>query len=448
MPQVYMSWGIFFSLKHLMNIPELHTIFLQSSGISTDTRTLKHNNLFFALQGDNFNGNVYAETALKEGAFQSVIDDPTYYIEGKTICVNNVLQTLQDLARYHRNYLGIPILALTGSNGKTTTKELITAVLSKKYTVSATQGNLNNHIGVPLTLLNMNEQTKMGVVEMGANHLGEIQMLSEIAQPDYGYITNFGKAHLEGFGSVEGVIQGKSELYDYLIRTDGMLFINADDPTQVIKSKKGKSYSFSERDDNDLQITYTVANPYAQIIVGNTTISSQLIGQYNTTNIAAAVAIGSYCGVHLTDIASAIAQYIPNNNRSQIIERDDKTIILDAYNANPTSMEAALKNFSNLEKAYKIAFLGDMFELGSKAHNEHQFIVNLVEQLNIKAVYLGEHFKEVLQNTNQLAYKNFKEFKERGLPQKIQSMLAQRDVAILIKGSRGMALERILELLE
>ena len=378
-----------------MTIPEIHTLFLKSTGISTDTRKIKQGNIFFALKGENFNGNLFVKQALDAGATHAILDEPEYVMDSRTIPVKDVLTAMQDLARYHRNYLGLPIIALTGSNGKTTTKELINAVLSQSFKTIATQGNLNNHIGVPLTLLSMNEKTQMGIVEMGANHLEEIKMLSEIAQPNYGYITNYGKAHLEGFGGVAGVIKGKSELYDYLRRTDGLIFLNGDDAIQREKAQKTAIYSFGESQQDNVTVAYPGADPYAAVSVDGALITSNLIGQYNATNIAAAICIGLYFNVTIDAIKNAVEAYLPQNNRSQIIKNGGQMIILDAYNANPTSMEAALKNLAQLKGDNKVLFLGDMFELGKDAAAEHEKIAQIAHHLPFDTiVFLGNNFAQ------------------------------------------------------
>ena len=422
-------------------ITELYTIFKQYPVVSTDSRNITPNCIFFALKGDNFNGNIYAQDALKKGAAYAIVDEEAHVSSKHTILVDNVLETLQNLANYHRKQLNIPIVSLTGSNGKTTTKELINAVLSKKFITTATKGNLNNHIGVPLTLLSMNSATEMGIVEMGANHRQEIAFLSSISEPDYGYITNFGKAHLEGFGSVEGVILGKSELYDYLKTANKFIFVNGDDPKQVERTRNTSNYTFGSAEENDLTIRFVSANPMVRATVNDVEIQSQLIGTYNFSNIAAAIAMGIYFGVTLNDIKDAIETYTPSNNRSQIIKKDTNSIILDAYNANPTSMKAALDNFSNLTTTSKIAFLGDMFELGDTAKEEHQFITDYAASLDIEKVYLiGKNFGNTISTHKKITiYPTFEALKTN-FPKLKNSNL-------LIKGSRGMALERILELL-
>lgn len=428
-----------FLYLRLMNIKKLHHIFLKHPKASTDTRNIIENSIFFALKGENFNGNTYALEALKKGAAYAIVDEKEYVTSDKIIWVDNVLKTLQELASYHRNYCKAKIIGLTGSNGKTTTKELIHNVLSKKYKTVATKGNLNNHIGVPLTLLSIQHDTEIAIIEMGANHLKEIEFLCGIAQPNFGYITNFGKAHLEGFGSEEGVIKGKSELYDYLLSNEQSVFLNADDPIQLEKlGSHINTYGFSTNNRQFYIIEFLGVTPFAKIKVGDTIINSKLIGSYNFTNCAAAILIGNYFNVPLKDMKTAIEAYIPKNNRSQLLEKNGHQIILDAYNANPTSMKAALENFKVLKGENKIAFLGDMFELGKTATIEHQNIADLVKKIGISDVYLiGENF-----NKTSTPLKTFKSFDT------VADYLKKHPLDkgnLLIKGSRGMALERLLD---
>lgn len=426
-----------------MNIEALHKLFLKYPTVCTDTRKITKDCLFFALKGDNFNGNLFAEDALAKGAKYVVVDDKAVVLNEGYILVENVLKTLQELANYHRNFLGLKIIALTGSNGKTTTKELINSVLSKKYKTTATVGNLNNHIGVPLTLLSMDSTTQIGIVEMGANHQKEIEFLCAIAQPDYGYITNFGKAHLEGFGSIEGVIKGKSELYDFLKAHDKLIFINANDTRQVKQlDNYQNAYSFGNNTSN-CNIEFIGANPFVIANYDNTIIESQLIGAYNFNNISAAITIGKYFKVSTQEIKDAIESYIPENNRSQIIQKGTNKIILDAYNANPTSMIAALENFEKQQDINKIAILGDMFELGKEAGKEHQYIADLASTMPFNLLILvGENFnKTKIVSPKVSIFKSFQDFKTN-------FNFSQLDKAtILIKGSRGMALERVLNIL-
>ncbi|RBP29949.1 UDP-N-acetylmuramoyl-tripeptide--D-alanyl-D-alanine ligase [Oceanihabitans sediminis] len=425
-----------------MKIEQLHQLYLQCNKVSTDTRKIENNSLFFALKGENFNGNTFAKQAIENGAKYVVIDEEAYAIEGKTLLVDNVLKTLQKLASYHRDYLKVKIISLTGSNGKTTTKELINATLSQKFKTVATIGNLNNHIGVPLTLLSMDKSTEIGIVEMGANHLKEIEFLCNIAKPDYGYITNFGKAHLEGFGSIEGVIQGKTELYQFLKENNKHIFFNADDFIQEEKLQGYKlKFGFTQTKEDYYKIELEEANPFVVCKVENTTITSNLIGAYNFMNLSAAISIASYFKVDLKAIKKGIENYTPNNNRSQIITVGSNKVVLDAYNANPTSMQAALNNFSKLKSTNKIVILGDMFELGSEAEAEHQNIAGLSLKLGFDKIYLvGENFyKTELLSDRIEKHPSFAAFKE--------NFKKPENANLLIKGSRGMALERTLELL-
>ncbi|MFD0863990.1 UDP-N-acetylmuramoyl-tripeptide--D-alanyl-D-alanine ligase [Sungkyunkwania multivorans] len=427
-----------------MNIEQLYKCYLQSSGVCTDTRKISANCIFFALKGANFNGNAFAEYALSSGARFAVIDEKKYQKNDQYILVEDALQSLQELANHHRKRLKLPIISMTGSNGKTTTKELINAVLSKKFKTIATQGNLNNHIGVPLTLLDMRRDTEIGIVEMGANHLKEIAFLCTIAEPDHGYITNFGKAHIEGFGSEEAIVRGKSELYDHLRDHSGLIVFNGDDHKQIKQvADYQNTYSFSEDSDSDVQVKLLSSNPMVRVAYKGEEIQSNLIGAYNFSNIAAAIAIGDYFKVDPREIKSAVENYVPSNNRSQIIKRGSNTVILDAYNANPSSMKAAIDNLANLESNGKVVFLGDMFELGATAAKEHQFIADHVARLNFDEIHLlGRNFSAIQNVPNGAKlYQSFEDFKMTFDTKSIN------DSHILIKGSRGMALERILELL-
>ena len=424
-----------------MIIEALHKHFIKSSGICTDTRSINNNCLFFALKGTNFNGNTFANNALKKGAYKVIIDEKEF-LNDHSILVHDVLQTLQELATFHRNYLKIPIIALTGSNGKTTTKELIKAVLSKKYKTIATKGNLNNHIGVPLTLLAMNSNTEIGIVEMGANHHKEIELLCKIAKPDYGYITNFGKAHLEGFGSLEGVVEAKTEMYRYLKSKKNTVFINFNDKKQRNHSEGINRYTFGD-EGQDCTIKLLDASNEVLLSYQNTTIQSHLIGHYNYSNIAASIAIGEFFNVTAQNIKVAIENFIPANNRSQLIEKGTNSIILDAYNANLSSMTAALENFIQSQGNQKTVFLGDMFELGPDAEIEHQNIISYLENNYKGTCYLvGENFNKTTVNFSTI-YK-FKTFEE------LKTFLAKATITnqyVLIKGSMGMALERVLKYL-
>jgi UDP-N-acetylmuramoyl-tripeptide--D-alanyl-D-alanine ligase len=427
-----------------MDIKDIHNLFLKCNSVSIDTRKIVLNSLFVAIKGDHFDANTFAKEALEKGASYVIIDDESCYIDNRTILVSDSLIALQELAKYHRAFLKLPIIALTGSNGKTTTKELIHVVLSEKYSTKATVGNLNNHIGVPLTLLSFNAETEIGIVEMGANHKKEIAFLCDLAKPDYGYITNFGKAHLEGFGGVEGVIEGKSEMYQYLSVNNKLAFINLEDSIQVEKAKALKFFSFGINKENaDVNITAVKANPFVEINYSNRIIKSHLIGLYNANNINAALTIGKYFGVDDVAIKQALESYIPENNRSQLLSKGTNQIILDAYNANPSSMTVAIENFLQLESANKVMIIGDMFELGGESLDEHKAIVTMLSNSqNVKCYFVGSAFYEnKIEKDNFWFYDTFESFSNDFSKTKLSNS------TFLIKGSRGMALERALELI-
>lgn len=424
-----------------MTTKKLHSLFLNSSGLSTDTRKIKKNQIYFALKGDNFDGNNYADEALEKGALKAVINKQQENMKNK-ILVKDVLKSLQNLATYHREYLELPIIAITGSNGKTTTKRLVDEVLSQKFNVRSTRGNLNNHIGVPLSLLELDHKTEIGIIEMGANHQKEIEFLSNLTKPDFGYITNFGKAHLEGFGGIKGVIKGKSELYDHLKLHNKVAFVNADDTKQMQKLKNTKKYSFGEAEQADLNIYFKKAEPVVELEFQGIDIKSKLIGSYNFRNIAAAVGIGTYFGVDALDIKSAIQKFEAKDNRSQVKITAHNTLISDAYNANPTSMEAALRSFDHQEADIKVAILGDMYELGDDKIKEHQAVANLAKKLSLDSVlFCGEIFSKALYNSDLKTFKNFNTLKKHLKNNPI------KNAHILIKASRGMALERLHDVL-
>lgn len=427
-----------------MNINYIHSLFLKCKSVSIDTRKIEPNSLFVAIKGEHFDANTFAKEALEKGTSYVIIDNKEYFIDQRTILVEDSLIALQELAKFHREYLKVPIIALTGSNGKTTTKELINAVLSKKYNTKATIGNFNNHIGVPLTLLSFTTDTEIGIVEMGANHKKEIEFLCELARPDYGYITNFGKAHLEGFGSVAGVIEAKSEMYQYLSENDKLVFINLEDPIQVEKSKTLKFYSFGINKENaNVNIAAVKANPFVEISYSNLVIKSHLIGLYNANNINAALAIGEYFEVDDILIKEALESYVPENNRSQLLTKGTNQIILDAYNANPSSMAVAIENFIQLDNTNKIVILGDMFELGQESQQEHKSIITkLLNEDKVKCYFVGHAFyANRVENSNFSFYDTFEALSDRLKETKIENSI------VLIKGSRGMALERVLDFL-
>ena len=450
-----------------MNIVEIYNRYKECGCVTTDTRTLKGGEMFFALKGENFDGNEYALKALEAGAAYAVVNSSAKVSESddpRLIKVDDTLQTLQELARWHRSMTfvdGKPltVIALTGTNGKTTTKELIREVLSVKYRVTATEGNLNNSIGVPLTLLKVNSQTQLAVVEMGASHPGDIKELVNIALPNFGLITNVGKAHLLGFGSFEGVMQTKGELYDYLRRTADKVFLNVDNPYLCRMASEREMHQDSERPDQSLVIPYgldyssakvlpsTAEYPFLRIeLPSGRIISTNLVGSYNADNVMAAIAVGDHFGVTLEEAVAAIEAYVPSNNRSQMTKTERNTLIVDAYNANPTSMEAALKNFANVESDNKVAMLGDMLELGSESVAEHVRIAEMAISLGLKRVcFVGAEFAKALESISTddgvVAFATSAELtewlKETGLS----------DAVILIKGSRGTRMEKTMEAL-
>jgi UDP-N-acetylmuramoyl-tripeptide--D-alanyl-D-alanine ligase len=427
-----------------MDISYIHGLFLKCNSVSIDTRKIEPNSLFVSIKGENFDANTFANEALEKGASYVLIDNKDYFVDQRTILVENSLIALQKLAKFHRQYLKLPIIALTGSNGKTTTKELIHVVLSKKYNTKATVGNFNNHIGVPLTLLSFNEKTEIGIVEMGANHKKEIAFLCDLAEPDYGYITNFGKAHLEGFGGVEGVIEAKSEMYDYLSKNNKLAFINLEDPIQVEKSKKLNSYSFGlNKAAADVNIDSISASPFVEISFSNLLVKTHLIGLYNANNVNAAITIGKYFEVEDLAIKEALESYIPENNRSQLLSKGSNQIILDAYNANPSSMAVAIENFLQLEYPNKIIILGDMFELGVESKQEHKAIVDLLlNEKDIVCYFIGKEFYGNRMDKKDFHfYDTFESFSKHLQDTKMGNSY------LLIKGSRGMALERTLNFL-
>ena len=407
--------------------------FLSCGSVCTDTRSIVPGSVFFALKGASFNGNTFALQALQAGAAFAVVDEDVGEDE-RLIKVSDVLSALQECALEYRRHLNIPTIGLTGSNGKTTTKELFKAVLKTKYKVHATKGNFNNHIGVPLTILSAPKETEILIVEMGANHQKEIEFLSQLCAPNFGYITNFGKAHLEGFGGIEGVVKGKSELYTYLKNEGGTAFVNPDDSLQLEKTKALDRIFFEK------ELILKKTTPFLTVAYRGSSIKSQLIGTYNFTNICAAITVGHHFGIAPTAIKEALESYVPSNNRSQIIQKGTHTIVLDAYNANPTSMKAAIESFKTMEGENKVLILGDMFELGKYELEEHQKIATLLQSATFKKVYLiGALFHKI--TTDALQFKEFSDFKQHLKTQNLSNG------TILIKGSRGMQLERVLELL-
>jgi UDP-N-acetylmuramoyl-tripeptide--D-alanyl-D-alanine ligase len=427
-----------------VSIPALYEFYKSCTGVSTDTRQISEGCLFVALKGDKFDANNFAKEALTKGAKFVVIDNPAVAEDERFLLVSDGLLALQQLAAHHRAQLNIPVVGLTGSNGKTTTKELITVVLAQKYRTYATKGNLNNHIGVPLTLLAIDESYEMAVVEMGANHQKEIALLSSICQPTHGLITNIGKAHLEGFGGIEGVKKGKGELYDFLAASGGTVFVNAANPTLVEMAKqRGFKQQIDYLNDENapvlLQETPTIQYQTADKQV----VDSHLSGSYNFENIAVALAIGHYFGVPMAQANAAIAAYNPTNNRSQTVQKGSNTLLLDAYNANPSSMAAAIQNFARLEAPRKMVILGDMFELGDEAAAEHLALGKLVAAGNFDVVILaGKLIKDALP-----ALPNAYYFPDKFSLHNWLLDHPQQNTHVLIKGSRGMGLETVVPFL-
>lgn len=462
-----------------MNIIEIYNRFKECGSVTTDTRTLKGGEMFYALKGENFDGNAYALKALEAGAAYAVVNTSSEVaaqaasgsldesISSRIIAVEDTLLSLQELARWHRsmsfvNGKPLPVIALTGTNGKTTTKELIREVLSTKYKVTATEGNLNNSIGVPLTLLKINQETELAVVEMGASHPGDIKELVNIALPNFGLITNVGKAHLLGFGSFEGVMQTKGELYDYLRRTADKAFVNADNPYLCRMAAERELQNDSERPDESLVIPYGLEYagakvlpssqeyPFLRIVIPTEdkelTVNTNLVGSYNADNVMAAIAVGKQFGVSLEEAVKAIEAYVPSNKRSQMSKTERNTLIVDAYNANPTSMEAALNNFANVEAEHKAVMLGDMLELGEDSLKEHIRIAEMAMNLGIDTIcFVGGEFEKALKEmqpcSNVMSFKTSAELAEWLKENPID------DSVILIKGSRGTRMENIIETL-
>ena len=423
-----------------MQIQDLYSIFLLHPSIQTDTRKLQPGDLFFALRGPSFNGNLFAKQALDAGAAYVVIDEPVTFADDRLIETTGVLQTLQDLAKYHRQQFTIPFLAITGSNGKTTTKELVSEVLATTFKTSTTKGNLNNHIGVPLTILSIQKDAEVAVIEMGANHQKEIEGYCRYTMPTHGIITNCGKAHLEGFGGEEGVRKGKGELFDYLRLNGGTAFI-MNDYGYLQEMSKGipviKTYGTAEADIAGVA-DKTAGFLQVEMTKGTTIkkIATNLVGGYNLPNVLAAVAVGKYFMVTDVAIKNALTSYVPSNSRSQMIERGTNKIILDAYNANPTSMKAAIENFAKMEGANKILLLGGMMELGTESIAEHEAIVKLIDENKWKAVVLvGGDFAKI--KHGHLYFPNYAEAKEWLDEQHLENS------KLLVKGSRSMQMEKV-----
>lgn len=439
-------------MNKFISTEDLYKLFISCNQlISTDTRNLELNSLFFALKGDNFNANLFANSAIEKGCKYAIVDDETISNGISILLVENALESLQNLAKYHRTKLQIPIIGITGSNGKTTNKELIHAVLSKKYNTYATKGNLNNHIGVPLTLLKINTTHEIAIVEMGANHQGEISFLSNIAQPTYGLITNIGKAHLEGFGGVEGIKKGKSELYKYLKENNGKIFINGNDSTLIELADDIPKIYYGENSEFDIYGKLFPTNEFVDFkwakkeeeLINKPIIKSHLFGHYNFINLLCATCIGNYFGVEEKQINEAISNYLPEMNRSQVKQTKNNTLILDAYNANPSSMQLAINHFSKQTLQNKIVILGDMFELGEYSAKEHEAILDALGlNKDIKCILIGENFFEF--EKKYLGFSFYKTINEAIAFLKDNQLMHN---TILIKGSRGIKLEKLVDYL-
>lgn len=423
-------------------ISNIYNIYLEHPEICTDTRQISEACIFFALKGPNFNANEYAFEALNKGAAFAIVDEDKYVLDERFILVEDSLKCLQELAHFHRKKLHCPVIGITGTNGKTTSKELCYTVLSQKYRVTATKGNLNNHIGVPLSILSISADTEVAIIEMGANHIGEIEFLCSIAEPTHGVITNIGKAHLEGFGSVEGVIKTKTELYNFLSVKGNPIYIK--DNQQILIDKlplNCPTISYGQLDTSSYKIQSKGAQPFVKVCYDNSTIESKLIGEYNFDNIALSIAIGLEFEVKIEQIKEAIENYSPTNNRSQLLKTNTNTILLDAYNANPMSIEKAIQNMVQIEHHSKVMILGDMFELGSESEKEHLNIITNCLDSGIQKVYLvGELFNKY----------NASEFTSLNTAAELIIELKKNpvnDSFILIKGSRGMKLEQVVEYL-
>ena len=430
-----------------MQTEHLYKLYKESGGISTDTRKLKKGEIFFALWGDNYNGNKFAAEALEKGALCAIIDDPAFETD-KTVLVDDCLFELQALAAFHRKELKTPVLAITGTNGKTTTKELLAAIMAKKLKVHYTKGNLNNHIGVPLTILSAPQGTELMIIEMGASHIGEIRTLCLIAKPDYGIITNIGTAHIEGFGSLEGVIKTKTELFEYLRKVNGIALYNDKNPilTEKIFKMVNRAIPFSDPTGIELSIEAIPSdmNLTLRATYQNATynIKTNLFGAYNIENVKAAIATGLFLGVEMKDIADAVEKYKPGNNRSEIRITNYNTLICDSYNANPTSMALAINSFAEIKAERKVCILGDMLELGEKSEDEHIRILQMLQQKKDEVVILvGIQFQKV---SPSFGYKSFTDTNQ--LSEYLKNN-PTRNSSILIKGSRGIALEKIYPLL-
>jgi UDP-N-acetylmuramoyl-tripeptide--D-alanyl-D-alanine ligase len=427
-------------------LEKIYSLFLKHPLVNTDSRKHAPGSLFFALKGDKYDGNKFVLHALENGAEYAIADDSTLPDDPRILKVDDVLECLQQLAHFHRKSLDLPVLAITGSNGKTTTKELCAAVLSKKFNLVYTQGNLNNHIGVPLTLLQLKADADFAIVEMGANHMGEIRKLCQLAIPNFGMITNIGKAHIEGFGSLTGVINAKSELYTYIDDNQGKLIVNTDNDLLNTLSKNINRFTYGSKVEADVYGELMVLNPYIHLIWEykgmQSSVQTKMIGAYNFENILAAIAVGCYFDVSEQDIESAISSYIPSNNRSQLVQTKRNRVVMDAYNANPVSMQLAIESFKYVQKTKPLFILGDMLELGTVSQAEHANILKQLADIDAREVYLiGTEFGKVYAGDD---WRWFPDVEALELHLKKKPV---KGFDILLKGSRGIRLERIIDLL-
>jgi UDP-N-acetylmuramoyl-tripeptide--D-alanyl-D-alanine ligase len=431
------------------DIAAIYSLFRKTPVVTTDSRKAAAGTIFFALKGDNFNGNQFAEAALKQGCSCVVVDEEAYYKGEKYILVKDCLASLQELAKYHRQQLKIPFVAITGSNGKTTTKEFIKSVLSKKYKTLATAGNLNNHIGVPLTILAITPEIEIAIIEMGANHTGEIAMLCNIAQPDYGLITNIGRAHIGEFGSFEAIVKAKTEMYEFLRKRNGKVFINSSNELLASSASGIEQITYGSSPNDFCSCRLADSQPFLQVKYENETITSHLVGKYNFENLVAAICIGKHFGVETKKIKEAIEEYVPSNNRSQIVRSKNHTLVLDAYNANPSSMSAAIENFSEMEGTGKWLILGDMRELGKYEIEEHKAILKLIAEKNFRNVILvGDIFSKAVLEMPTLLFKPVLFKDSDALAAKLKAEPLSKDPSlVLVKGSRGIKLEKVVEFL-
>ena len=450
-----------------MNLKEIYKIFCENPKICTDSRKITPGCIFFALKGEIYNGNKFAKAAINKGAKYAIIDDEKF-LSKKTILVNDTKRTLQELAKYHRNQINIPLIGITGTNGKTTTKELLYTILSKKYKTYATKGNLNSQIGLPLSILEIASYHEIAVIEMGADRIGEIKNLCEIAKPNSGIITNIGKAHLEGFGSFEGVIKAKTELYDFLKKNNGVQFVNGDDNLLVKKSRRKNSITYGKETKSNFLAKLTSSFPFVSIKIKDTAIESHLVGKFQYDNIVAASCIGSFYNVSLENIKKSIESYIPKNNRTELIETKNNHIILDAYNANPSSMESMIDSFIKLNKQKKMCILGEMRELGSYSEKEHLKLIKKMKTSGLESIFIGKEYLNLFtENKSTWKYNNWNiNLKDVDLVDETEIKNIKKNIflstadlienisdydlknrTILIKGSRGLCLENIVKYL-